>query len=94
MCGRTGAEVAAQDASSWAGLGVDLNPLRYGLLAKLQFDHCHRHLVVRGLLCLPCNVGLGAYEHGAPGFSAPGAASLRDRLAAYASNCPGCRAAA
>lgn len=30
--------------------------------ADLVIDHCHTTSSVRGLLCQPCNVGLGWYE--------------------------------
>lgn len=32
----------------------------------LSVDHCHRRMVVRGVLCIPCNVTLGWYENNAP----------------------------
>jgi hypothetical protein len=28
----------------------------------LSVDHCHKSLVIRGLLCTGCNLGLGIYE--------------------------------
>lgn len=86
ICGLTGAEVADEDAAIWAEFDVDLNPLRYALLSKLQFDHCHLHLIVRGLLCLPCNNAMGCYERG---FGVGG--RFADRQATHVRKCPECR---
>lgn len=30
--------------------------------ARLCIDHCHKSKVLRGLLCSPCNVGLGMFQ--------------------------------
>jgi Recombination endonuclease VII len=77
ICGLTGAEVAAE---RWR----DEIPgdYRYPHMGKLQFDHCHDHGWVRGLLCLPCN-------NGAENQSG----HIDPKIIAYRGNCPDCRTA-
>lgn len=58
-------ELAAQRRSEQGGLcGICKRPLEkkaHGF-DRENLDHCHTQKVPRGILCSPCNTGLGQYE--------------------------------
>lgn len=79
ICGRSAAELAA-----------DAKALGYApkaWLARLVFDHCHKHLIVRGLLCTACNTDMGAYDKSR---YVRWGEERRPLMAAHARKCPGC----
>jgi len=82
-------EICGRDT---AGLAADAKALGYApkaWLARLMFDHCHVHLWVRGLLCLPCNTDMGVYDKS---LRVRQGEERRSLMTAHARKCPGCAA--
>jgi hypothetical protein len=79
VCGITTAGLVADYASRYPP-----EDHRNVHLRKLMFDHCHIHMLVRGLLCLRCNNDMSLFERG---FVVPG---RHEHLAAHYRKCPGC----
>ncbi len=79
ICGRG----TAQLATDYSTHGCP----RRAWLARLMFDHCHKHLFVRGLLCTACNTDMGIYDKT---LRVRWGEERRPLMAAHARKCPGC----
>ena len=79
ICGRSTAELADYYSAYMTA--------QKAWIARLVFDHCHKHLIVRGLLCAACNTDMGAYDRCG---RARGGEERRPLMAAHARKCPGC----